>query len=565
MEPTQEDSGSPILSQKYDCLSDMVDELIKLGPSESTYSLLFDLVGREKEDVIREKLSSFFQGSATASGSIYSILIEAGKANPIDSEIVGGLMDSHPELFNKNKEDNNQYASSSKNVKYAGLFIPDSYCGTKTNSEKMVKTADSAAFPHYPIGDNLRMCPKIRDVVSTDICRFHCLDGIVVANAEPICGEELWRNNVMDKYSAEHLDKDGKWVGGYLEKRFKTFHDDGGHSMMIKPGNRSNPIHEDAWSTEKRLVELRKSEGKKREYNGVYEPKDLYNFDQHEKGEPKNPQLFAKKPDPISRTASFNLKQTRLANSFENFKDNGNFTTSPGMADPNKTVSKVCANPNCPDGKTNYGININKCPRCNGVEFNNITGGEAAQKSGVIHSGFSDISANLIIKNDLGVFSASKNGITSYASTKEDAIIKLAAELAELEPENIEIADKELSSEIKNDDNGTTLKNETFFEENPTNIGTGIDTLNQEIPEIKLNNNPIDDFSLNTEVLSDETSDNSNYKYIPADDKNDTISDTAISEDDERDFHIPVEEVDNHLDENPLTDPNEIEKLNNSI
>jgi hypothetical protein len=116
----------------------------------------------------------------------------------------------------------------------------------------------------------------------------------------------------MDKYSREYRDKDGNWVGGYINKRFEVEHDTGGHPYQLKPGKRSSPIHEDAWSTEKRLSEMRRDEGKNRNYSWTPgDPKGLYNHDPYEElGTTKNPQFAEKEEDPISKFASKDVPES---------------------------------------------------------------------------------------------------------------------------------------------------------------------------------------------------------------------------------------------------------------
>ena len=84
-------------------------------------------------------------------------------------------------------------------------------------------------------------------------------------------GEAIWRMYVMDKFTTEHLNKEGKWVGGYINDRFYVFPTagtpsnpdaprDGGNQMSLAPGERTRLPRPHQYSTERRLEEARKGD-----------------------------------------------------------------------------------------------------------------------------------------------------------------------------------------------------------------------------------------------------------------------------------------------------------------
>lgn len=86
-------------------------------------------------------------------------------------------------------------------------------------------------------------------------------------------GEALWRMYIMDKFSREYMNKEGKWVGGYINDRFYVFPDagtpanpdaprDGGNQMGLALGERTRKPRPHQWSTERRLEEARKNDPK---------------------------------------------------------------------------------------------------------------------------------------------------------------------------------------------------------------------------------------------------------------------------------------------------------------
>lgn len=553
----QQPNESDVLGNKYESINELREELIAKGPTEQTYSDLMQSVGPDNEDSAKEALSSFFQGSAMAIASLYDMLISVGKASPIDSETVGELMNQHPEL-------NNQPDSQAESVgqqKFAGLFMPNS-------NSTLTKLADSAAFPHYiPANAACRMCPKTRGIVPLDICRNHCLDGLVVDDTQVLCGEAIWRQAVMDKFSSEYRNEDGKWVGGYLNKRFHTERDDGGHPALLKPGQRSSPIHEDSWSTEKRLQEMRRSEGESRGYSKTPgDPKGLYNFDpyQEDKG-PKNPQLFKKKQAEDSKTASFNLRTIKTAN---------------GMADPLSPDTGVgvkqkecvkCGKKCGPDSKICDNPNFNRSGQpCGSNQMKDVYNSDISGETGAIKQPLSPFaSTNDAVKVclALGVYKASKSGISVFASTEEDAIIKLAESLADLDVPSIEEQDRQLQQLRPEHQHSQHLApipprpQQTEELSDPTPSTPGIPMPENPTPsEIQGGESefPVEDVNQETE-----------QNILPPVDQVDHSQPRPISEDgwapeddEEADVHTSGHELDKHLDqENALRHHEEVQEL----
>lgn len=110
----------------------------------------------------------------------------------------------------------------------------------------------------------LRVCPKLpysvgKRLISTYNCRHYCLDSIVLDDDPDrvYCAESMWRRHVMDKFSREFKDKDGKWVGGYINERFQVNHDFSGNQMGLSHGERTRLPRPHQYSTERRLEEAR--------------------------------------------------------------------------------------------------------------------------------------------------------------------------------------------------------------------------------------------------------------------------------------------------------------------
>jgi hypothetical protein len=81
-------------------------------------------------------------------------------------------------------------------------------------------------------------------------------------------GEAIWRMHIMDKFSSETQDKDGRWVGGYINDRYHVFPDAGtpanpevdrmqGNQMELAAGERTRKPRPHQYSIERRMEEAR--------------------------------------------------------------------------------------------------------------------------------------------------------------------------------------------------------------------------------------------------------------------------------------------------------------------
>lgn len=131
-------------------------------------------------------------------------------------------------------------------------------------NDKFVKEAQLARTDSLYGNMDLRICPKLpfsqgKKLISTYNCRQWCLDSLVFDDdpGRVYCAEALWRRHVMDKFAREFKDKEGKWVGGYINERFQVFHDDGGNQLELAHGERTRKPRPHQYSTERRLEEGR--------------------------------------------------------------------------------------------------------------------------------------------------------------------------------------------------------------------------------------------------------------------------------------------------------------------
>ena len=135
----------------------------------------------------------------------------------------------------------------------------------KFNLKKQARRMNESYVLEGP--ENTTYCPKLRNQISQYMCRYHCLDGLLMGDQKKVaCGEAIWRGTVMDKFSRQYKDKDGEWVGGYLNKRFETTRNTEGNDLQIKAKNKRIEDREEYWNYERRMEQMRADEGKERGY-----------------------------------------------------------------------------------------------------------------------------------------------------------------------------------------------------------------------------------------------------------------------------------------------------------
>lgn len=188
------------------------------------------------------------------------------------------------------KRQSEKQAMNSPNPK--GIIKYDLSNHIVNNQETMLKTAADQFGQQYLLygPTEKRICPKLSgklggyqgsgNVVSEYICRHHCLDGIVIDDNKTICGEALWRANVMDKQSREYVDENGTPRGGYIEGRFLVDHNVPEETKMrLKPGETRKPRPVSIYGNmEARLQDMRQKEGKQRGYRPDTNTGDTFNW-----------------------------------------------------------------------------------------------------------------------------------------------------------------------------------------------------------------------------------------------------------------------------------------------
>ena len=212
----------------------------------------------EKEDALHEIYKAYVQeGLGESTGPDEEVVED------VVVEDIPGELEGEPELI----EEPVALASEEGKMKKSFNFKEQKTASVekKSDTDKMQKTAGgwggggtTHSIMYGP--EEKRYCPKLRNVISLFNCRYYCLDGMVIDDNKVICGEAVWRQNLMDKYSRAYRNKEGEWVGGYVDKRFEVHHDTEDPQYQLKPGERRRPLRTDEFSTERRLAKQREGD-----------------------------------------------------------------------------------------------------------------------------------------------------------------------------------------------------------------------------------------------------------------------------------------------------------------
>lgn len=247
----QQDTGS---LKKYETHSDLNNMLIGVANSPNVFQSVWNDILREnpqESDSAQAALKSYFQGFEMKGEEqrleeaqvIHQLIYGKEDIMPIDAEYkeVGASANESSKIIKKIAQ-----KITNKNKKSAFNL-------TKTAQHK---TLDNAIL--WGPGET-RIDPFLHQPVSD----WHIVErnkgfGLVVDDIWNIDYETIWRENVMDKYSRPYKNKEGEWVGGYLNKRFEIDRNIPETSnMQLKPGQLRRPILPEYGNTESRLQAAR--------------------------------------------------------------------------------------------------------------------------------------------------------------------------------------------------------------------------------------------------------------------------------------------------------------------
>jgi len=162
------------------------------------------------------------------------------------SKLAGQIYDMLPDDVKENPE--NSIMGVQKTVAEAEEII-------KKLAKDIVKNKQASKKPfnltktaqHQTIHNTIMYGPeekRIDPFSRQPVSDWHIMErnkgfGLVVDGIWDIDYEAIWRGAIMDKYSRPYRDKEGNWVGGYIQKRFEVDKNiPEMNNLQLKPGQR---------------------------------------------------------------------------------------------------------------------------------------------------------------------------------------------------------------------------------------------------------------------------------------------------------------------------------------
>ncbi len=138
----------------------------------------------------------------------------------------------------------------------------------KNTKKKEVKSFNMSKTAQHKTQENVIMygpeeVRKVDPFLRQPVSDWHIVErnkgfGLVVDDVWNIDYETIWRENIMDKYYRPYKDKEGNWVGGYIQKRFEVDKNiPASSNLQLKPGQTRRPILSEYGNTESRLQAAR--------------------------------------------------------------------------------------------------------------------------------------------------------------------------------------------------------------------------------------------------------------------------------------------------------------------
>ena len=238
----------------------------------SSEQFLMSLVPEPHKEVIRSAMQDYFEGGLSEEQKLevavrlWPVLPDIVKVNQPQQE---EIMSASPIQANKNID---------KIVKQANdniqkLAQQDSQKTRKTNVFNLQKIEKIAQ--HKSMDNVIMWGPnqiQVDEFTRQPASEWSLIErnkgfGLVLDDVWNVDWEAIWRGTIMDKYNRPYRDKDGRWVGGYIEKRFEVDKwQPEENQLQLKPGQLRRPIVAEHGVIEARLEEMRKKEAGKRNY-----------------------------------------------------------------------------------------------------------------------------------------------------------------------------------------------------------------------------------------------------------------------------------------------------------
>lgn len=260
-----ENSVSPEVKPelKFKSFAQFSDWLNGVDPTDPTAQIVVDFsqarqeliphVSNKQQQVFSNMLQTYLSGASNDekpqfAAKMWGMLNDSMKDQQAQTE---QTITNQNTIKQNNMEQNtnpenieNEVLASVKNTEELLMKLAQSDAKKESTKSFNLKTAQFNSTPNNSVvmygPSEKRFDPFLRQPVTDwNIVERNKGFGLVIDDVWNIDYEAVWRGNIMDKYSAAYRDKDGKWVGGYLNKRFET---DSwipeGSQLQLKPGQR---------------------------------------------------------------------------------------------------------------------------------------------------------------------------------------------------------------------------------------------------------------------------------------------------------------------------------------
>lgn len=215
--------------------------------------------GDDELEVLRSALETFYSPDITDQPDFEEVKLDA--ANDIYEVLTLSRAPENSIVTN--------YTSASKYnqiVKESESLIKNYVDNLKVDST-VVKTAQLKGLDNVIVHgpDGTRWDYITRQPISD----YHILErnkgwGFNIPGVQNVDFESFWRQFVMDKYTADYMDANGNWVGGYINKRFEVDRNiPVDTNIRYRPGETRKTILPQYGSTESRLQHARHADSPK--------------------------------------------------------------------------------------------------------------------------------------------------------------------------------------------------------------------------------------------------------------------------------------------------------------
>jgi len=244
-----------------------LDAFLSSGDRTAVQKQIEDKVAHADLEALREALEQYYTADdpgireEIAGQIVKSGILPVGMVSPDSQE--GMMATEYKEIDPKEIEAFVKDVDSQiKKMASSNLPVNKSF-----NLSKQAQAQTSQNIIMYGPGQT-RIDPFTRQPVSDwSVVERNKGFGLVVDNVWNIDWESIWRGSIMDKYSRPYRDKDGNWVGGYINKRFEVDRwTPEGNNYQLLPGERRKPYLPEYRSTEARLEAMREKQAEEKGY-----------------------------------------------------------------------------------------------------------------------------------------------------------------------------------------------------------------------------------------------------------------------------------------------------------